>query len=377
MNGVLDLNIDNISVDGQGIVDDVLYFTGTANNAHGQWNNSFFYAAKATTGNIHHYGGTNGGEGWTFFQSILKGTFPNVDANNPATCVYIENSNAFLGTYESCIFYNAKEALIKYSAGAANLINCEFYSAGAAQTAQILIVNGGQAFSILNPYGEQGPNIPFIKQVGNAGVYSNRPIIISGIQNSSQNAPIQLTGQQPVIITGGFMGTGDIDISPFSSYGPNLIIVDGVQFTTGNFTGSGVGTQLITRGCTRDTGSGLVPITSSFLKSSVSSLTNTGISVLTADTVLTATGSTPVVPTTKFFTITNAAPTSINTFTGGIQGQEIVIRFNNSNTTLVSSSSTGSFILTGGTNYNPSGGVISFICIASGTLWAETSRAPA
>ena len=379
MAGMYDSTFTNISLNGMGLVDDVLYFTGVENNTHGQWNNSFFYAAKATTGNIHHYGGTSGGEGWTFFQCILKGTFPNVDANNPAYCLNIENTNAFLGSYESCIFYNAKTALVNFSQGAANLINCEFYSAGAAQVAQIQIINGGQGFSMLNPYTEQGPNIPFIKQVGTAGVFSIRPIIISGIQNASSNAKIQLNCQQPVIITGGFMGSNDIDITPYvvgpTTYGQTFVIVDGVQFTTGTFTGTGIATKLITRGCTSESGGIVTPKTSLLLQATVAALTNTGTSVLDASTVLTATGLTPAVPATKFFTITNAAPTSINTFTGGVNGQEIVVRLNNTNTTFVSSASGGSFILTGGVNYNPIGGVISFICIASGTLWAETSRA--
>jgi hypothetical protein len=49
MSGVLDLNFDNVSLNGMGLVDDVLFFTGIANNAHGQWNNCFFYAPKAGT----------------------------------------------------------------------------------------------------------------------------------------------------------------------------------------------------------------------------------------------------------------------------------------------------------------------------------------
>lgn len=382
MSGILDINIDSVSLNGMGLVDDVLFFPGIDNNAYGQWNNSYFIRAKPITGNIHHYGGTNGGEGWTFFQCLFRGSFPNVDATNPATCVFIENTNAFLGTYQNCIFASTKEALIKFSAGAANLINCGFFSNQVGMTAQILLVNGVQGFSMENPYTEGGlPNTPLIKQVGTAGTFSNRPIIISGIQNGSPNANIELNCQQPVIITGGFMGSGNIDITPFtvgpSVFGQEFVIVDGVGFTTGTFTGTGALTKLITRGCVSEAGGIVTPKKSLLLEASVTSLTNTGSSVLSTATVLTATGATPAVPNTKFFTITNAAPTSINTFTGAPDGQEIVARLNNSNTTFVSTASGGSFILTGNVNYNPSGGVISFISIASGTLWAETSRAPA
>ena len=372
IDGAYDLTISNISLDGAGTADAVLYFTGTSNNTHVHWVESDFMGAKASTGYTHQYAGTNGGESCTFRHRTFRSRFP-ASASTAAAHLYMTNSNAFLGSYENCVFSNAVN-LVLFEQGSASLYACEFYGASGSC---IRINTLCQPIVITLPYTEQlTSGVPFINIVATAGANSSNSITIINPINNSVNSPINISCTVPVQIYGGNLGHSFIDITPAATYGTFSVIADGVQFSDGGFSGSGVSTHLYSRGCGNTAANVFTPIPSSLQKASVAYLTNTGISVLDVGTVLTATGTTPAVPTTKYFTIANASPTSINTFTGGVDGQELVIRFNNANTTLVNYP-TGAFLMSGSTNYNPTGGVISFICLASGTLWQETSRAVA
>lgn len=78
----------------------------------------------------------------------------------------------------------------------------------------------------------------------------------------------------------------------------------------------------------------------------------------------------PSVPGRTYWRANNAAPTSITNFDDGANGQQIVIRGANANTTLVHGSG---LVNNGSTNISlPSNGVVTYV--RQGTLWFEVSR---
>lgn len=245
INGAYDLNISNISLDGNGIADSVLYYPGTANNTHTHWSGSFFMRPTPTTGYVHYYAGSNGGEACTFFQCNLRGgNFP-ADGTHAAACVKNTNTNAFVGKYDNCIFQTANY-LIYYGAGSAHLIDCEFYE---QITAAILVESITQAFDVINAYTEGAPNVPFLVQAGVAGVTSNRPITFVNPTLNAPNSHLNLNCQQPVYIYGGYIGASNIAVNPMATYGAMSNIVEGVAFNLGyGITGTGATTRVTTRG---------------------------------------------------------------------------------------------------------------------------------
>jgi len=246
IDGCYDLTIDNVSLDGNGFADTVLYEPGTNNNTHTNWNNSFFMRPTPTTGRVHWYDGTNGGEGCKFYNCYLNGdNFP-TNGSVAKNCVYIGNSNAFLGRYDHCVF-NAATDLVEFSTGSADLDTCEFYG---AVSSCIKVTNTCQACTITNPYSEGTNNVNFFLQSGTAGVTGNRTILLINPQVNATGMTIQLNCQQPVHIIDGFLGSTNIDVTPFATYGVMHNIIVGVEFNTGfGITGSGATTQTLSFGC--------------------------------------------------------------------------------------------------------------------------------
>jgi hypothetical protein len=245
IDNALKLTFDGISLDGGNFADNVLYYDGTTNNGNTYWSNSYFRGATAATGYTHRYAGTQGGESCVFFRCAFQSEFP-ATANHALAHVYMTNSNAILGRYDHCVFQDATN-LINYEQGSGyDLIDCEFYSPA---TAHIEIGTYCAGITIKNAYTEGVTGKPFINQTNGAAAHNYAPIIIiNPSNNNSGTCPMTFTCQQPVHIYGGKMGPNNIAINPAATWGVFPIIVDGVQFTTGAYTGTGVNTLLYERG---------------------------------------------------------------------------------------------------------------------------------
>ncbi len=82
-------------------------------------------------------------------------------------------------------------------------------------------------------------------------------------------------------------------------------------------------------------------------------------------------GATPSVADGHTFQIVNSSPQNVTNFTGGVSGQEIIVQFGDSNTTLIVSG--GLFHLSGGINYNPPVNTLMKFVFAF-DVWYELSR---
>ncbi len=88
---------------------------------------------------------------------------------------------------------------------------------------------------------------------------------------------------------------------------------------------------------------------------------------------MTTANATPSVATGITFELTNAGAQNITNFTGGKDGQLIIIHFNDANTTIVHNA--GIIRLKGGTNVTPAAHTtMSFGLFESGSIWSEVSR---
>ena len=364
MSAVYNMQISNISFDGGYYADVVVYFDGAVNTPANIFRSCIFANATVTTGIIHHYaGGIVGGENNKFYNCFLSqtalNTTPRPAPYRAAFCVKFNNSNAFLIIYEACEFVGA-DVLVQQGGGCAHLLNCKFFD---VTTAMIEVLNGTQSFMVTNAYNEQSNNVPFLKQTATAGVTSRAPIIVIAPILQSVNSGFVLNCQQPVCIYGGTM-LGNIDVNPVATYGLANNIVDSVYFATGyGVTGTGGVTQTISRGCA-----------SNFV--STPSKDYGGL-VLAKQSQLLNAGTTLDVTNKTWVDVTNTSPQNVTGLTGGLVGQQIVLYFNDGNTTLVDG---GNFNLTGSTNVTPTlDSVITFIGRGAApglapTVWTEVSR---
>ncbi len=362
MAGVYDLQISHLSLNGNQFADSVLYYTGVENNTHTSWSFSEFCGATPTTGYIHRYAGTIGGESCSFINCVLSQGHNWTGTAKAAACVYISNSNAFLGSYTRCIFVQAAK-LIRYANGSANLYDCEFYD---YTQAAISVDSTCQSFMVTNAYTEQTP-VVFFKQEGASNVKTYNPITFINPILQNNGAGFLLNCQQPVQIFGGFSG-GNISVTAAYSASIMVNIIDGVGFNTGyGITGVNAATNAIHRGCSVN----YVQITAQDLdKNILGSLYVSKAKLLNTTNTLTNAGATPDLSNYSFVTISNSSPQNI-TFFNGIVGQIINIRFGDARTTLVYSVN---FVLAGHTNVTPTAeSIITMVYLNSGQ-WNEISR---
>jgi hypothetical protein len=369
MNGARSIVFNNINLDGGGFADAVLRYTGTTNIANTSWSNSVFSGATPNTGVTHFYDGNNGGENCNFYNCVLISIYGGSGTTYVAAHVRNINSNAFLGGYHNTVFQAAND-LILYESGSSNLYDCQFYG---YTNAAITIKNVCQAFTVTNAYNEQTPNLPFFRQVQTAGVSSDIPIIFVNPQLNSVNTAMNLNCQQSVFIYGGRIPQGFVDITPNVPYGViKNNIVDGTAFNTSfGVSGTGALTHCTSRGVSINQ----IPGPTNLLVTQISDL-NVYQTVEFSGTALRLdVGASPNISGVREIRVQNTAPQNVTSFTGGVDGQEFVVIFSDSNTTLVQS---GTLKLANSTNYNPtSGSNVTFRIRGGGAIFQEICRTPA
>lgn len=359
IDGAYDLTINGISLNGNKICDNVLYYPGVANNTNTQWSNSEFCGATPTTGYIHRFDGSVGGESCSFYNCFLSASHNRQGADKVAACLYNSNTNAFLGTYTKCWFLDATR-LVRFGSGSHSLIDCQFFGA----VSNIIFIDSiTQGFNIENCYNEGDANIPFFTQAGLSGVSIQQPITLKNNFLNSTNSDIVLNCQQPVNIRGGFVG-GDIVVNPMATYGVFTNIVDSVGFNSGyGITGAGAITQTIQRGITVN----LVPEPSK----------DYGAVPLAKYAQSINAGGTLAVTNESWINVANASPQNVTALTGGLVGQQVILYFSDANTTLVNSVG---LKLQGSVNVTPTAdSVITFIGSGAAAglapvYWSEVSR---
>ena len=340
--GAYSIEVSNIAFDGNQFSDSVFYFGGTVNNTALIFNTCEFYGATNAIGVVHFYDGTLGGNNCYFYDCYLY-QYHNYTAgtNRAKNCILNTNTNAFIINYTDCIFAQAS-VLIEYNQGSCNLYGCSGYE---VTTAMISIINTCQPFICSYWYNEGSPNVPFIQQQANAGVTTYYPInIVNPIINST-NSDIILTCQQPVNIYGGFIG-GDIQVNPVATYGTMNHIFDSVAFNTSyGIIGTGSITQTITRNCS--------------VNYIVAPTKDYGALKLAKYASSIDAGATISVTNETWITVSNSGAQNVTGLTGGLVGQQVILYFDDGNTTLVNS---GTLKLQGSTNVTPTNNsVITFI----------------
>jgi hypothetical protein len=352
------MTISNIEFDGNQFADSVLYWDGTANNTYNVFNHCSFYGATPTTGAVHRYDGTIGGNNNYFNYCFLsqKHNFE-AGATGAAYGIYNTNSNAFLIDYVGCQFYNFNIGA-RYTAGSCNLYGCSMYQ---ITTTMIDIINVVQPFIVSQFYTESS-TAAFFKQTLTAGVASPYPItIVNSIINGVNN--VNLNCQQVVNIIGGFYG-GDISVAPVVTYGVFTNIIESVTFNSGyGIIGTGAITNTSQRGVA--------------VNNVARPTYDYGALALAKYSVSTNAGATLSVTNETWINISNSVAQNITGLTGGLVGQQIVLYFNDANSTLVNS---GTLILGGSANVTPTANSI-ITLIGSGAApgltpvyWAEVSR---
>jgi hypothetical protein len=369
MDGGRSIVFSNLNLDGGGFADVVLRYTGTTNIANTSWSNSVFSSATPNTGITHFYDGSNGGENCNFYNCVLVSIYGGGGATRVAAHVKNINSNAFVGGYHNTVFQNAFD-LILFEAGSANLYDCQFFG---YTNAAITVKNICQAFTVTNPYNEQDPNVPFFRQVRTAGVSSDAPIIFINPQLNSPNTGFNLNCQQSVFIYGGRIPQGFVDVTPDIPFG--IIknnIIDGTAFNT-SFGVSGTGA--LTHATSRGVSINQIPGPTNLLVSQISDL-NVYQTVQFSGTVLrNNVGASPNIQGVREIRVENSAPQNVTSFTGGVEGQEFVVIFNDGNTTLVQSAN---FRLANSVNYTPTNGSnVTFRIRGGGAIAQEICRTPA
>tara|TARA_R110000868_G_scaffold168146_1_gene402738 strand:- start:897 stop:2312 length:1416 start_codon:yes stop_codon:yes gene_type:complete len=369
MDGARSVVFSNLDLDGGGFADVVLRYTGTTNIANTSWSNSVFSGATPNTGITHFYDGSNGGENCNFYNCVLVSVYGGGGATKVLAHIRNINSNAFLGSYHNTVFQNAHD-IILFEAGSSNLYDCQFYG---FTNAAITVKNTCQAFTATNAYNEQDPSLPFFRQVQTAGVSSDTPIIFINPQLNSVNTAMNLNCQQSVFIYGGRIPQGFVDITPNVPFGViKNNIVDGTSFNTSfGISGTGALTHCTSRGVSINQ----IPKSTNLLVTQISDL-NVYQTVQFAGTVLRLdVGASPNISGVREIRVQNTAPQNVTSFTGGVDGQEFVVIFSDSNTTLVQS---GTLKLANSINYNPtSGSNVTFRIRGGGAIFQEICRTPA
>lgn len=359
IDGAYDLSINAISLNGNKICDNVLYYPGVANNTNTFWSDSEFCGATPTTGYIHRFDGSIGGEACSFYNCFLTASHNRQGADKVAACLYNSNTNAFLGTYTKCWFADAA-ILVRFGVGSHSLIDCEFFGA----TSYIIHVDSvTQGFNVENCYNEGSNNIPFFIQAGVAGVSIMQPITLKNNFCNSINSDIILNCQQPVNIRGGFVG-GDITVNPLATWGVFTNIIDSVGFNSGyGITGSGAITHTSRRGIA--------------VNNTPEPTKDYGALQLLAYKDSNNAGATIDVTNQTWINVQNTVAQNVTGLTGGLVGQEVLLLFGDGNTTLKNGTT---FKLQGGTDVTPTQfSVIKFIGSGSApgltpVYWAEVSR---
>lgn len=364
MNLSYDINIDGLSLDGNKIADSVLYFEGVANNVNVQWRNAEHYGAVETTGKIHFYDGSLGGEGCNFYNIFLNANH-NRDpdsTNKVKNCLHVANTNVFLGTYEKCWFSGAAE-LIRYGAGSFNLKDCEFFHA----TNFIITVDATtQSFEVSNGYSENSDNVPFFNQAGASGVDIARPIYLRNNVIQGLNQGMNLNCQQPVVIEGGSY-SGDINVTPMATYGNFINTISDVGFPTGKgLTGAGVATHCdfwnisVNEVYVDNQIQNIKVVNNTFLNGQIR---------LESQFLLADAGATPTVLGHASVILSNSVPQNVTNFTStGISTQLLFVGFADANTTLIQSSS---LKLTGSANVTPTAGSILQFLKVGASSWQQ------
>jgi hypothetical protein len=346
-------------LNGNKICDNVLYYPGVANNTNTHWSNSEFCGATPTTGYIHRFDGSIGGEACSFYNCFLTASHNRQGADKVAACLYNSNTNAFLGTYTKCWFADAT-ILVRFGVGSHSLIDCEFFG---AVTHIIFVDSVTQGFNVENCYNEGSDNIPFFTQAGLAGVSIMQPITLKNNFLNSINSGIVLNCQQPVNIRGGFVG-GNIAVNPMATYGVFTNIIDSVGFNSGyGITGAGAISQTSQRGIT--------------VNNTPRPTYDYGALPLAKYVDSINAGATLDVTNQTWLSIANSAPQNITGLTGGLTGQQVILYFADGNSTLKNSTT---FKLQGSIDVTPTANsVITFIGSGAGVglapvYWSEVCR---
>lgn len=365
IDGAYDIDFTRVSLNGNKTSDNVLYYPGTNNNTHTFWSHSEFCGATVTTGVIHRYDGSIGGEHCTFEECYLFASHNRQGPDIVDACIYNTNTNAFLGTYNRCVFGDSNYSA-RFNVGAANLYDCMFFN---YVTAGIAIDSICKPFVCTTPYTEATVGIPFFKQFGSASVQSARPILIINPSINSVGGDIILNHQQPVHIYGGFIG-GGVSLIPKATVGTHTNIIDGLNMESPyGLTGAGVETQTIYRGVAID----FAPITDSNLNTNFRGTLFFGKSLLTDTSTYNSNneGATPDVQDKYFINLSNGAAQNITDLSNGTVGQTVILNFQDANSTLIESSS---LALNGTTNFNPTAGSTVTLMKVNVGQWKEVAR---
>jgi hypothetical protein len=367
IDGAYDLNISGLSLNGNKLADNVLYYPGTNNNTNTHWEWAEFCGCTPTTGYIHRFDGGTGGEGLTFYKCVLSASHNRAGSDIAAACVYNSNTNTFLGEYDKCTFSEATYGM-RFNQGAFNLNTPQFYS---IVTDCIALDNTVQEMLITNPYvetGGGGTNPAFLTQYGTAGVTSDFPIIIMNPKLQTTGGGFNINCQQPIHIYGGFSG-GNVAVYPMATYGTQQVIIDGLAFNSGyGITGPGAESQVIHRGVKINN----VPQADNLLDIRVrTALRAPGL--LSQGTVVTLAnaGATPSVLNRSNILLSNSGAQNVTTFADSDgDGHMLQVYFADANTTLVHGAT---LKLQGSINVTPTAGsILMFQNISA--AWYEVSR---
>jgi hypothetical protein len=361
--GVYHLEIKNVLFDGNQFANNVFYWVGVNNNLFCTFRHCAFYGSTPTTGVVHRYAGTLGGDHIYYEKCWVCQNHGASGTARAGFLIKVSNSNAFLIEYKDCFLYEAIIG-VEYANGSCNLIGCQMEK---ITNYGIQIVNICQPFICSNFYTE-GMTVPVVYQVLTAGVTADRTLtFINPVFGTTATTAMILNCQQQVHILGGYFG-GNIDVSPVATYGLNHILIDGAEFASGRgITGTGALTSVDSRN---------ISAANVYTAANTSTLSNLRgirnykeyrmeISATSANggAVIDVTG-------VQFIVVSNAAPQNV-TFLTGDNGQMVTIYFSGANTTLVHSAT---FALSGSINVTPtSGSLITFMKVNS-NVWSEVSR---
>jgi len=361
--GTNDLRIDSISFDGNKISDAVLYFSGLTLNSPMNFAYCEFVGATPTTGIIHQYAGSIQGDSVTFYQCRIAESHNLIGSDKAANCIYNNNTNAFLITYENCYFASAN-VIARYGAGSCNLLNCQFYD---ITTGIILVDNATQPFTVDRGYTEGSASIYFFRQQGTAGVNYPYPIVLSKLQLNAADIDILCNCQQPVVITDSYI-SGNVQVTSYGgANGTHTVTARNLCFPAAKgFTGTDPLTYLENSGTEINT----IQQPSKQTSAGVERIYVTG-SVRSAVNSLATGVATPNVLDKNLCTIVNAAPQNVTDLTtNALNGQELIIYFGDGNTTLVQGAT---MKLQGSVNVTPTtGSIITLRCLSS--VFYEVSR---
>jgi hypothetical protein len=240
LNGVYDLDIQDIHFDGNQFADSVLLFTGANGVTDSTFTRCAFDGATPTTGVTINIGGTIQVDNTRFVYCNIGQILAGNGVAKAASLITNTNSNAFNISFEHCRFQDAIDMFV-FGAGSCSFFRCGYFN---ASTTFFKITSVTQAFSIIDPYTEQAPGVPFFKQFGSVGVTNGHAITIGIGGNLNSTNDIILNCQQPVRILGLYTG-GNIDVTPMATFGTQYVYAESVGFASGkSFTGTGSNTRV-------------------------------------------------------------------------------------------------------------------------------------